>query len=175
MWVWLHAAFYDDALLLLEAQASGRGVTVNKLRDELVRFELRGERSQEVLFTLLADTPAAPSAGHEQMGALKALKVRSAAALPAHTVLGVSLVDTRKRRGRQPFAAYREKGARTKRYDRRVGPPDRKPTDAGSAGAQPATERKSCPPGDALPQAGRFLSVAVARRGGLSDARLRRL
>ena len=66
LWLWLHAAVYEELLQLLSSVASQHRCEVQSLRGQLCRFELTGARCQQTLAKVLKvaeDTQGQPVGG----------------------------------------------------------------------------------------------------------------
>ena len=104
LWLWLHAAVYDEALSTLRAASAESECVVDELRGELCRFELTGARSQQVLARvlrpLLADDASA-AGGNATWRLLCETDLRSSSSLPPSVVLGVTAAHPGTLKGKQ--------------------------------------------------------------------------
>ena len=114
LWLWLHAAVYDEALEALRAAAEAAECAIDELRGELCRFELTGARCQQVLSRVLQPLPAgdadeaSAAGGNATWRLLCEAGLRSSSSLPPSVVLGVTVAHPGtlkgKQRIKQPFS-----------------------------------------------------------------------
>ena len=114
LWLWLHAAVFDEALTALRATAAQAECAVDELRGELCRFELTGARCQQVLSRVLQSLPvdgadgASAAGGNATWRLLCEAGLRSSSSLPSSVVLGVTAAHPGtlkgKQRIKQPFS-----------------------------------------------------------------------
>ena len=114
LWLWLHAAVYDEALEALRAAAGMAECAVDELRGELCRFELTGARCQQVLSRVLQPLPASDAndttaaGGNATWRLLCEADLRCSSSLPPSVVLGITAAHPGtlkgKQRIKQPFS-----------------------------------------------------------------------
>ena len=112
LWLWVHAAVYEELLQLLSAVAAQHGCAVQSLRGELCRFELTGSRCQQVLGKVLkaVEDESSQVLGGEGSRVWRMLcdeAVRASSSLPSSAVLGVMVTHPATLKGKhriqQPF------------------------------------------------------------------------
>ena len=115
LWLWLHAAVYDEALEALRASAGTVECVVDELRGELCRFELTGARCQQVLSQVLQPSPSpsddptddSAAGGNATWRLLCEAGLRCSSSLPPSVVLGLTAAHPGtlkgKQRIKQPF------------------------------------------------------------------------
>ena len=106
LWLWIHAAVYEELLQLLSSVGAQHGCAVQSMRGELCRFELTGSRCQQVLGKVLrvAEDGAGQVVGGEGSRVWRLLcgeALRVSSSLPALAVLGVTVAHPATLKGKQ--------------------------------------------------------------------------
>jgi hypothetical protein len=119
LWLWCHAAVFDELLLLLHSLSSQYSITVESLRGQLSRFELRGARTQQILQLVLRSpvcnggTNQPNNPGNVLWDCFMANNLRSSASLPQGAIISMDVQhpDTLMNKGKikQPFTVEDEK------------------------------------------------------------------
>jgi hypothetical protein len=87
IWLWLHPAFAKEASNALRERAEQRLLNFREIGEQLSKFELRGPRSNALLYQVLSLSTAAPFAPLNEQLWPRLCSLHSTACLPSGSVL----------------------------------------------------------------------------------------